>query len=441
MRIKLMLSILLLSFCTPKLQAQGSTVFTDEMMEKLFVKFKQIQDIRAAETKEAAAFEAALDKALKAKLAKILAMPKEDEAMRAAYQPGYKHKAGEMNLYPVFEEIPGPIPSLPEAKQVNFQQRYHSFIEKVEVMQKQLSDMEADHLGNQQTSKAQMMQQSKANANKNVVVQQMGGADAVMNMSEAERKAAAKKAVADIKNNPGAVSGVQDAGMNEMMKKIMNDPVYKAKYNKMSDAEKQEELRKYMTNKTVPRNDEQFEQSMRDRQQANALADLQQLQGRCLTNMQESCKPVSNATKLADDFFGQLYRDIDRWYSKAAEQLPVVVMGETRERQGLGALNKSVAMMRYLVQKKEAATRTILWNSLKLRIKLSFGPFNDYIGQFGWGKEKNKSLVDGSYLEPYVAKAVYSLYDQMIQLTKGAEGLTSTHKGQQEQYEMILGLK
>jgi hypothetical protein len=114
------------------------------------------------------------------------------------------------------------------------------------------------------------------------------------------------------------------------------------------------------------------------------------------------------------------------------------VVGETREKKGLAELDKFSAMMFYLIQKKEAATRTILWSSLKNRTKIAFGEFNDFIGTYPWGQAKGASLIDASYTEPQVANAVNSIYNEMIKLTRDAESLTKKHKGQQEQFELIM---
>lgn len=436
---KIVTITLFLFAATDAVRAQSNSVITDDMMKKLFAKFKQIQKTAEFEKqRELKEFEAALDKALAVKFATIRKMQQEEEQMKLNYKPGYQHKPGEMNLFPLFEEIPAPVPSLPEAKQTNIDQKYPGFVNRVEVMKQQLSDMEQQHLGQQRTSKGEMMQDSKNMANKNAVVQQMGGADAVMNMSEQERKNAAKNMKENVMNNPGAFSGIKDPGMNEMMKKIMTDPAYRDRYNKMSDAEKQAELQKYMTNKTVARDDKAYEQMLDDRNKVYNEVYIQQLMGRCLQRMQEGAKPYSEGTLLANEYYSELYSAIERWYNEQVKALPVVVMGETREKQGLGQLNKFKEAVVYLIQKKEAATRTILWSSLKLRTKLAFGEFNDFIGSYPWGKQKNASLIDGSYTEPQVAKGVYSIYEEMIQLTKGAESLTRIHKGQQEQYEIIM---
>jgi hypothetical protein len=275
-------------------------------------------------------------------------------------------------------------------------------------------------------------------ANQNAMVQQMGGADAVMNMSESERKAMAKKMKSSPANNPAAYSGVPDPGMNAMMQKIMNDPDYREKYNKMTDAQKQAEVQKFMSNQSVDRNDEAFDAERKERNQTHNSVYIQTLLGKTLNNMQEAAKPYSEGTKIANEFFNSIYSGINDWYSKTLESLPEVVMGEMKVKQGQEVLDKCRASLLYTFQKKEAATRTILWTDLKTSTKIAFGEFNNFIGNYKWGKTKNASLVDGSYMEPQLASAVNSIYDQMIQLTSGAESLTRIHKGQQEQYELMV---
>jgi hypothetical protein len=341
-----------------------------------------------------------------------------------------------MNLFPLWEEIPAPIPSLPEASQVNFEMKYGGFVSKVEMQKKQLSDMVQDHIGEQRNTEADMIADTKKKANQSAIIQQMGGADALMNMSEAERKAMAKNLKSNVMANPGAYSGVQDPGMNAMMQKIMNDPDYRNKYNSMTDAQKQAELQKFMTNKTTERNDAAFEAGLKEKNQTNASAKIQALLGKTLSNMKEASKPYAEGTDLANKFYGGLYSDINNWYKKIYESLPLVTMGEIKEKQGLAELNKFKAILIYLVQKKEAVTRTILWSSLKSGNKIAFGEFNDFIGNYKWGATKNASMLN--YDELQVANAVSSLYDEMIRLTNEAERLTRMHKGQQEQYELMV---
>ncbi|MFC0772672.1 hypothetical protein [Terrimonas alba] len=423
-------------FATSSFSQQRSAI-PDEALDGMLAKFREIQVKRAAEKEMEKILEQAIDEMMVKLKTWIANNEKEEAQFKKNYQPGYNHKPGEMNLFPIWEEIPAPVPSLPEAVQTNFD-KYQNYIDKVEMMKKQLGDMEQQHLGQQRTDQASMMQDAKNMTNKNAVVMQMGGVDAVMNMSKAERKAAAKKIQPGAMPNTAAYSGVPDEGMNAMMQRLMTDKEYQQKYNKMTEAQKEAELKKYMSNKTVKRDDAAFEQSMRERNETNNSAAIQLLLGKCLQQMQQAAVPYSEGTKLANDFYYGLYAGIENWYKKQYDALPLQVMGEGHIKVGLSQLDKFKAAVLYRLHKKEAATRTILWTSLKARTKIAFGEFNDFIGAYPWGKSKNANVLDGSYTEPQVAKAVVSLYDEMIRLTKEAEALSRRHKGQQEQYNLIV---
>ncbi|MBK9017458.1 MAG: hypothetical protein IPM82_27320 [Saprospiraceae bacterium] len=67
-------------------------------------------------------------------------------------------------------------------------------------------------------------------------------------MSEAEARSAALQATAQHTADPFAANGVQSAGMTALYQKIISDPAYAKKFEKMSEAEKETELRKYMAN-------------------------------------------------------------------------------------------------------------------------------------------------------------------------------------------------
>lgn len=423
----------LLAFLLAVMQGANAQTGTEARIAAAHEKFRSKELSKAEKEKELEREVNAMTVKLDAWLAEA---KRSQEQMERDYRPAYKHKPGEMNLFPIWEEIPSPIPSLPEAKQVDREMKYGSYVSKVEVQKKQLADMMQMHIGDQRSSEAEMMADARKAAAQNPLLQQMGISEASENMTEAERKALAAKMKNNIMNNPGLVSGVSDPGINAMAQKMMSDPEYRNRYNKMTDAQKQAEVRKFMSNTTVPRNDEQFEQGMKDRAQANNSAQIQALLGKTLSNMQEAAKPYNEGTALANKHFDDLYASIDSWYKKAYDALPVVTMGEMREKQGVGELDKFRASLRYMIQKKEAATRTVLWSFLKGGTKIAFGEFNDFIGSYKWGRTKGSSMLN--YDEMQVANAVGSLYDQMIQLAEGASGLTAKHKGQQEQYELIV---
>lgn len=431
----LLASLLLLAFSSARAQKYTSEI-PESAMDDMFRKFQEIQQKRQSEIEYEKALEKLVDEMIIKLNAWLSEVRRSEAQMRRDFQQQYQYKPGEMDLFPLFEEIPGPVPTLPDAARVNFEIKYGAYIAKVEMQKKQLSDMMQQHLGDQRHTESQVMADSKTMANRNAFVQQMGGADALMQMSEAERKAMAKK----IKDNPAAFSGVQDAGMNAMMQQMISDPAYREKYNKMTDAQKLAEMQKFRSSQVVERNDAAFEAGLKEKNQAAGSMQVQALLAKTLNNMQLATGPFNEGTTIANEFYGSAYRQIEGWYNKVLATLPEVVMGETRVKQGQGQLDKCKAILRYAVQKKEAATRSALWNDLKVSTKMAIGEFNSFIGAYGWGKGRNASLVSGTYMEPQVAAAVNSIYDQMIQFANGAEKLTRMHKGQQEQYETIINI-
>lgn len=419
---------------TAKAGAQQKSVIPDAVLDDMLVKFRKIQSDSRVQKEFDKELATIVDQAT-AKLDKWLLEKQKEQAIALKnYHPSYKHTGTDMNLFPIWEEIPGPVPSLPEAKQTDFT-KYRSYQDKVTVMKKQLSEMLQQHLGEQRTGKQSMMKDSKAMADKNGLIQQMGGSDALLKMSDKERKEAAQKAAANIKNNPGAITGIKNQGMNAMAQRMMNDPQYREAYNKMTDAQKQAELKKYMGNATEERNDKALTASLNDRNSTYDAANIDQLLGKTLQQMQEAAKPYSEGTEMTNKFFDDIYKKLDEWYKKSYTALPET---NTREKIGLDILIRCKEVILYNFQKKEAASRTILWNHLKGNTKIAFGEFNDFIGSYGWGKSKNASLIDGKYTEPTVAKAVTSLYDEMIRMASEAERTTRLFKGHQEQYELIM---
>lgn len=429
----MLLAVLCLLF-SMKAEAQQQSAIPDAVLDDMLVKFRKIQTDARAQQQFDKELEMLVDQA-SAKLNKWLAEQQKSQAVRSKnYRPGYNHTSTDMNLFPVWEEMPGPVPSLTEAKQTNFA-RYQSYKDKVTVMKKQLADMLQQHLSEQRIDKQSMTKDSKAMADKNALVQQMGGSDALMKMSEKERKEVAQKAAANIKNNPGAVTGIKNEGMNAMAQRMMNDPKYREAYSKMTDAQKEAELKKYMGNTVEERNDKAFEASINDRNSTYSAVNVELLLGKSLQQMQDAAKPYSEGTELANAFYNDIYERLETWYKIAYASLPET---NTREKIGLDKLIKCKETILYGFHKSEASTRTILWNLLKSNTKIAFGEFNDFIGSYPWGKSKNASLIDGKYTEPKVAQAVSSIYDEMIRMTGEAERTTRYIKGYQEQYELTV---
>jgi hypothetical protein len=90
-----------------------------------------------------------------------------------------------------------------------------------------------------------MSHQAVANANSSAMIAGMGGIDKISQMSDEEREQAALQAVGNVPQSSGAPPQA-GAGMQAVMQRMMNDPAYAERFEKMSQAEQEAEMRKAM---------------------------------------------------------------------------------------------------------------------------------------------------------------------------------------------------
>jgi hypothetical protein len=114
-------------------------------------------------------------------------------------------------------------------------------------------DVIKDAVANRRQHQEALGQRSIAQANASPIVHRMGGTDKISEMSEEEAKQAAAKAAGSyqqsLQGGPGTPSG---GGMQAMMQRMMSDPAYQARFEKMTKKEQEAELQKYMGNAQAP---------------------------------------------------------------------------------------------------------------------------------------------------------------------------------------------
>jgi hypothetical protein len=95
--------------------------------------------------------------------------------------------------------------------------------------------------------------QAVAGANSSAIIARMGGAEKMSQMSEEEQQQAAAQAMGSYQQSmSGAPPGASSGGMQAMMQRMMNDPEYQARFEKMSKKEQEAEMQKYMGNANAP---------------------------------------------------------------------------------------------------------------------------------------------------------------------------------------------
>jgi len=91
-----------------------------------------------------------------------------------------------------------------------------------------------------------MAQKLTAQANDSAIIARMGGTDKISEMSEEEAQQAAMKAVGDTMQAQSGGHGDAARGTQAIMQRVMNDPAYRERFEKMTPAEQEAEMRKAM---------------------------------------------------------------------------------------------------------------------------------------------------------------------------------------------------
>ena len=363
-----------------------------------------------------------------------------------------QHTTGDINLLPLIDEVPAPIYILPLAGQTDIDAKFDPYIKKIESQQKQFAEMVAKNSKLQQVYQKEgeegIKKRAMAESDKSKMVQQMGGTENLMNMSEAERKATALKMASDIKSNPGMVSGNNNPAMNALMQKVMTDKDYAKSFNKMSDAEKEAEVRKFMAensqvqdgNFDPAKSNQQHETLMAERNNVKYTQELTLLNLRIQKRLEAVADHYGKNATAINDWVENVKNKIGAWYSAKYAAIPVVELGEYGHDKDPGhveALDFTLAYLRYyMIESPEMQLRSDNWNQYKTNCKYAIGELNDFIANYKWGGHASENIF-GPDADQQVVSGIGLAYGMMNQLAEEAKDFSSTAKGYQKQFETI----
>lgn len=190
---------------------------------------------------------------------------------------------GKTNTQGLFESVPAPPNSPAEAATraygpdirmydmpVKLDSLYSSFFERAATAHEQLKSAIAARQ-KEMPDQATVERQAKAQANSNPIVAGMGGTDKIQQMDAKQREQAARQSVAAYQQNLVTGGGRNSASMQAMMQRVMSDPEYRARFTKMSEAEKEAEMRKNMGEVRAPTAEDRAH-AQQSRQTGNEVA-------------------------------------------------------------------------------------------------------------------------------------------------------------------------
>lgn len=373
---------------------------------------------------------------------------KESERINKDLEARYPQQRGEMNLIPLFEESTDPITDLPKAGRTDIDAYFKPYIDKVEGQIRQMQEIAMKHnkYNNvyQKEGQAGLEKRAIDQANSSALVQHMGGAENLKNMSEAERKAMAEKMKKDIQNNPGILTGNSNPGMNALTQKMMNDKEYAKRFNAMSAAEKQVEMKKYMTMTTpdpnfdLEKRNQEFEKQQKDINAIKRAQEFTLLGGRTHDRLKDASNRYIESGNKITSTINEMKKRIGEAASRVMESIPIVELGEygrDKDPAMVQALHYTERIAYYNVDKQEAMLRAQAWKTFKNDCKYAILELNNYFGSYKWGQGSTEDLFNGKYFEPQVAQSVLGIYDLMLQMVNDAKGQSNQSRGKQLGYE------
>lgn len=351
---------------------------------------------------------------------------------------------GKTNIHALIEAAP-PVPSnASEALTRSFgadvntvsgaklTEYYKPFYDKIESAQKQINLFYGNKIQqfNEQQGDEGMRKMATAEVDRNPIVSRMGGADKISKMSEKEAEAAAMQAAAEMMNSNAS----QMPGMNAMMQKYMNDKEYAAKFDKMSDKQKEAEMKKFMeaekkgsSTAAVPTDYNQFE---KEQGEANKVKIAMEIND-AITKMWQQLSQIQTAVEnniITLKASAGNHKEIDDAHQKAFKKLPKIVMGEaglTYDPAKVKELMLSTAAKHRARSEYELSQMRILVNDLKAKSKLVVNDYNDFLAKYSKSINGNmKDMYNGTHTEIPVVNFEMTLIDAAAKLGKLSENAT-----------------
>lgn len=163
---------------------------------------------------------------------------------------------GKTDIQALFEAVPGVPGSTSEAATRTYgpaanpnntqklDETYRPFFQQAAAARARLKDA-LNARGKDLPDQATQIKQAKDKSNASPIIADMGGVDNIQRMTPEQREQAARQSVAAYQRKMVTDAGGNAGGMQALMQKMMNDPEYRARFQKMSQQEKEAEVRKF----------------------------------------------------------------------------------------------------------------------------------------------------------------------------------------------------
>lgn len=374
----------------------------------------------------------------------------ETEKQLKALEQKYPSKKGRFDLPADMNGLPSPISVYGLAAKTDIPAIYQPYYDKLENKQKQLRELaEKNNLYQEIYDKegtAGLEKRAATEVDKNPMVQQMGGVEKLKNMTDAERKLAAEKLKSEITQNPGMLlSAGADPGITSMQQKIMSDPEYAKRFSKMSEAEKETEIKKYMTVKPMQRDPNSVYtsnvQSTKAPTDLDKSRELDELLARTQKRMEEITLTNTRMASQANNTLEELKAQLANWQEATRKAIPIVELGEyghDHDPELVQAMEITGKYAGYFIEQLEITFRDNCWKQYMFGVKSSLLEVGQYAATYEWGQGKESQLFNGTYNDPKIANAMFGYYNLLLGLAKSSEEISRDAASAQKRFEGLL---
>ncbi|GGK33874.1 hypothetical protein GCM10007962_30390 [Yeosuana aromativorans] len=360
---------------------------------------------------------------------------------------------GNVDFYTLLKSVPT-LQSTPEAafeyacnKSINCQGdsqleiQYENFKKKMEMYSNQLASSLESKAQGFYDKKGQdgLYNDSKRQVNQNELIQQMGGVDKISQMSEKEREAAAKKALAK-STSASAFSPFSEAEMQRMM----NDPEYAkqmaAKYNNMSEKQKADMVKNQLATKDIDVSNEEFEITMKQNQIAKNTMDVTKFVGKTSAELSTATELYASNVKRLRNTSGK-HEDLDKSYEEEYKKIPLIIMGEGKDPdpKKVKTLNVSYALKHKKRAAQELSQIQIEYKRLLATINEVISEYHSYLEANGYRiNGKMKDVYNGTNTELSLAQLEMTIGESISKLAEISYSENSTASGHEQHYQYVL---
>jgi len=258
------------------------------------------------------------------------------------------------------------------------------------------------------------------------------------------------QAAANIQQNPSLLTGNANNPMAGFAQKYQSDPAFAARFNKMSQAEKEVEMKKFMAENQAKnpvafdaaQHEAQKNEINRNKNNAQAKIEFDLLMQRTTDKLTDASDRQVKIGKKIEEIITELKENVNARFGPLYAAVPIVELGEVghdKDPQKMMELNVQEARSRNIIDVQEAILRFEAWKILKIDYQNAIGELNAFLANYKWGSDKGELFT--TYHEDMIAAAADGPYNMLYELTKMAKQQTESNKKKQIAFEEAINKK